>query len=90
MKQTLIPALFVVAVLFMLPAQSASACMNDREVESVEREFETNYNKKKAPLQVNHQQENEEPMMAMSLSGGGVLLLIGGVVLVLLGSGKQE
>lgn len=85
-----VPVLFVVALLFMVPAQPASACMNDREVESVEREFETNYNKKKAPLQVNHQKEGGEPMIAMSLSGGGVLLLIGGVVLVLLGSGKRE
>lgn len=60
---------------------TAQACINDREVERIEREFKSQYQVEPQPKDVSPEPANQG--VPLALSGTGVVLLLGSVVVCL-------
>jgi hypothetical protein len=68
---------FITAMALVLSATAAAACINDREVQSHEREFKSQYLKPRPPEQPSPEPSNV-PLMA---AGGGLILLTAAAVI---------
>jgi hypothetical protein len=67
----------IAATIFALSTSAASACINDREVDSREREFKSHY---LAPRPKESPPSPESSNLPLAAAGGGLVLLLAAVV----------
>lgn len=68
-------------VVLMSLAGPAAACLNDREIDSAEREFKSNYQEKAAPSPSPAQPSSDDRLLVWGGAGAGSVLLVGALVL---------
>ena len=68
----------ITAMVLALSASAAAACVNDREVDSQEREFKSHY---LAPRPAEPQPSSDSSNLPLAAAGGGLLLLTAAAVI---------